>query len=250
MRWGRLNRKRRRRANRWVITIESARLSLNGGDGGDERGMMRGETEVQTIGLGRGTPSLLPETLTEVLDCLTSRLLHPRSQGISIPTRIERGAIATSRKLESLPDSLRTSRSRPSTNPTKEQSDQVKKSTKKSIETLMREGKPIRIERIPKNDTPPLQASFPVLTKESVEKVLDEIDSGSRPVPKNRNSTNWCLVDRGRHYPPKYVLHRARKIQGTKRRVGRGGPGTNIQLQNLDYVVIEDHCGGTCNFSH
>ena len=49
MRWGRLNRKRRRRANRWVITIESARLSLNGGDGGDERRMMRGRSEVRAV---------------------------------------------------------------------------------------------------------------------------------------------------------------------------------------------------------
>jgi hypothetical protein len=117
------------------------------------------------------------------------------------------------------------------------------------IEKMMMEGKVVSIEPIPKDDTPTLPTDISVVTKESVEKVLDEIDSGSRPVPKNRDSTNWCLVERGRHYPPKYVLHRARKIQGTKRRVGRGGLRTNIQLQNLGYVVIEDHCGGTCNFS-
>ena len=120
---------------------------------------------------------------------------------------------------------------------------------KKSIETLMREGKPIRIERIPKDDTSALPGGISVVTKENVEKVLDEIDSGARPVPKNRNSTKYCLETRGRHYPPKYVLLRAIRIQGIKRYGYGGGPRTNIQLRNLGYLIREDGCGNTCNFS-
>lgn len=97
----------------------------------------------------------------------------------------------------------------------------------------------------------PRSASFPVLTRESVEMALDEIDKGSRPVPKNRDSTNWCLLERGRHYPPKYVLSRAKRIQGIELHGFRGGPRTNIQLQNLGYVIREEGCGcgNTCNSS-
>lgn len=127
---------------------------------------------------------------------------------------------------------------------------QVKKPAKKSVETLMREGKVIRIEPMPKDNTPALPGGISVVAKENVEKVLDEIDSGSRPVPKNRNSTKYCLETRGRHYPPKYVLLRALKIQNGPKRGGfKGGSGTNIQLQKLGYVILEHGCGNTCNFS-
>ncbi len=97
--------------------------------------------------------------------------------------------------------------------------------------------------------SPPTAGKLHLLTKESVEKVLDEIDNGTRPVPRNRDSTNYCLESRGRHYPPKYVLARAIKIQRVKLHCFRGGPRTNIQLQNLGYVIREHHCGNTCNFS-
>jgi hypothetical protein len=118
------------------------------------------------------------------------------------------------------------------------------------MEDLIKEGTPVSIEPISTDRLPALPADISVVTKESVEKALDEIDSGGpHGVPMNRKSTAYCLETRGRHYPPKYVLHRARKIQGTKRRVGRGGLRTNIQLQNLGYVIVEDRCGGTCNFS-
>ena len=121
---------------------------------------------------------------------------------------------------------------------------------KRSMEDLIKEGTPVNIEPISTDDSPVLPADISVVTKESVEKALDEIDSGGlHGVPKNRKSTVYCLETRGRHYPPKYVLLRARRIQGIKRHGFRGGPRTNIQLQNLGYVVIEDRCGNTCNFS-
>jgi tetratricopeptide (TPR) repeat protein len=118
-----------------------------------------------------------------------------------------------------------------------------------SMEALIKEDTPVSIEPISTEDSPAPPTGISIVTKESVEKALDEIDSGGiLGVPKNRQSTAYCLVTRGRHYPPKYVLSRARKIQGVKRRGFRGGPRTNVQLQNLGYVVIEDRCGNTCNF--
>jgi hypothetical protein len=90
-------------------------------------------------------------------------------------------------------------------------------------------------------------------TKASVETVLDEIDSRSRPVPKINRSSKYCLETRGRHYPPKYVVKRAKKIQGINKPHGDGGgPGTNNELRNLDpdYVIREDcPSANTCNFA-
>lgn len=128
---------------------------------------------------------------------------------------------------------------------------QIKKAqAKRSMEDLIKVGAQISIEPKSTEDSPAPPAGISVVTKESVEKALDEIDSGGlHGVPKNRKSTVYCLETRGRHYPPKYVLFRARKIQGIKRHGFSGGPRTNIQLQNLGYVVIEDRCGNTCNFS-
>lgn len=48
---------------------------------------------------------------------------------------------------------------------------------------------------------------------------------------------------RGRHYPPKHVLLRTLKIQGINLHGFRGGRRTISQLQNLGYVIVEDHCG-------
>jgi hypothetical protein len=183
-----------------------------------------------------------PEMLTEVLDWLTSRLLHPGSLGTSMSNQVERGAIATSRKLKSLRDNSRSSRSRLATNTTKEQGAEMgkKRSARElqRIEKMMMEGEVVSIEPITKGDTATLPTGVSVVTKENVEKALDEIDSGgSHGVPKKRKSTIYCLETRGRHYPPKYVLFRARKIQGTKRHGFRGGPRTNNQLQNLGRVI-------------
>jgi hypothetical protein len=89
------------------------------------------------------------------------------------------------------------------------------------------------------------------LSKKSVEEVLDEIDSGGvKGVPKTRRSTKHCLVTRGRHYPPKYVLHQAFKLQGVRPPKGlRGGDRTNLHLKELGYT-IEEYCSfpNNCNF--
>ena len=89
------------------------------------------------------------------------------------------------------------------------------------------------------------------ISRESVEKVLDRIDSSvSNGVPNNRRSTKHCLFTRGRHYPPKYVLHQAYKVQGVAKPKGlSGGERTNAPLQELGYEIIEHcACGNTCNF--
>jgi len=124
-------------------------------------------------------------------------------------------------------------------------------------EKVLMELVPIRAERIsgglPKPKPPSASSNpsedVPVVTKEAIEKVLDEIDKGIQPVPKNRRSTNWCLYARERHYPPKYVFWRARKILGLRGRHFRGGEGLNTHLRRLGYDVMPDNCGGTCNFS-
>jgi len=91
------------------------------------------------------------------------------------------------------------------------------------------------------------------VSKEYVERALDEIDKGGPfSVPRKRQSTKYCLVTRGRHYPPKYVLMQAHKLQTkTKPKGLRGGPPSNVPLEKLDYK-IEKHCpcGNTCNFSN
>ena len=117
-------------------------------------------------------------------------------------------------------------------------------------ERLMREGKPVKVEPIGGYAMSTLSPGISVVTKESVERALNEIDSASPAVPRNRASTNYCLITRGRHYPPKYVILRARKIQAGIGPHGlRGGPRTNNQLKRLGYVVEGDHCGNTCNFA-
>ena len=46
-------------------------------------------------------------------------------------------------------------------------------------------------------------AEMIAVSQENVEKALDEIDKGGRfGVPRNRRSTQYCLVARGRHCPP------------------------------------------------
>jgi hypothetical protein len=89
------------------------------------------------------------------------------------------------------------------------------------------------------------------VSQENVEKALDEIDKGGGfGVPRKRRSTQYCLVARGRHYPPKYVLVRAYTMQtGTKPQGLTGGPMTNIPLQDIGYTILLDNCGNTCNFS-
>lgn len=134
--------------------------------------------------------------------------------------------------------SISASQSQMSTiNFTKQQKDREKK----SMENLVTESTPNRSAQPSK------------VTKESVEQVLDEIDSRARPVPNNRRSSKYCFETRGRHYPPKYVLLRAYRIQGTEReRSGYGGGSiVNNELRNLDpgYVIREDGCRNTCNFS-
>lgn len=45
---------------------------------------------------------------------------------------------------------------------------------------------------------------LPSVTKQEIEQALDEIDHGA--IPRNRRSTGYCLVARGKHYPPTHVL--------------------------------------------
>ena len=73
------------------------------------------------------------------------------------------------------------------------------------------------------------------VTKDSVERALDEIDSDSYlGVPRKRKSTVYCLETRGRHYPPKYVLMRAHILQTGTKPIGLiGGSPSNAPLRNL-----------------
>jgi hypothetical protein len=91
------------------------------------------------------------------------------------------------------------------------------------------------------------------ITRENVEKALDEIDgNGSLGVPSKRKSTTYCLDARGRHYPPKYVLMRAHILQtGIKPDGLIGGAPSNTPLRDLGYVILDGcGCGNTCNFSN
>ena len=87
--------------------------------------------------------------------------------------------------------------------------------------------------------------------KESVEKTLDDIDrGGTLAVPHNRTSTKFCLVARGRHYPPKYVLRNAyQKETGIPHVRLKPGRDSNEPLQKLGYEILEDRCGNSCNVS-
>jgi hypothetical protein len=51
-------------------------------------------------------------------------------------------------------------------------------------------------------------------------------------VPPRRGSREYCLIARGRHYPPKYVLSRAHFHQSGKALKGfKGGRQTNDELR-------------------
>lgn len=91
------------------------------------------------------------------------------------------------------------------------------------------------------------------VTKENVERALDEIDRGGQlGVPRKRRSTRHCLITRGGHYPPKYVLMRASTLQtGAKPKGLMGGPPSNTPLMALGYKIKKNcGCGNKCQISN
>lgn len=66
-------------------------------------------------------------------------------------------------------------------------------------------------------------------------------------VPPHRDSTRYCLVLDGQHFPPKYVIS-----LGCKQMTGfehpalffNGGAETNEALRHLDFTIVDCHCGG------
>jgi len=82
-----------------------------------------------------------------------------------------------------------------------------------------------------------------VVSREHVEQALNDISG--RGVPSRRRSTEYCLVTRGLHYPPKYTLALANfyenghELQADER---YGGEATNAELRELGYEVIEHNC--------
>jgi hypothetical protein len=69
-------------------------------------------------------------------------------------------------------------------------------------------------------------------------------------IPRNRDSTEWCLVMDGRHLPPKVVLGKS-AVEVVGEEVPwddiSGGVNTNSVLENLGFEVIR--CG-TRNCQH
>ena len=74
------------------------------------------------------------------------------------------------------------------------------------------------------------------MSPEDVEKALDGIERDG--MPTNRRSTLYCLMARGRHYPPKQVLRLAHRHRfGAELAGAHGGERTNRPLRNLGFRV-------------
>ena len=79
------------------------------------------------------------------------------------------------------------------------------------------------------------------ISKEDVDKALDEIDRDG--LPAVHRSTRYCLVERGRHYPPKYVLSRTNRLKSSEPGPRlHGGEPVNIYFKKLGMTVIEHKC--------
>jgi predicted amidohydrolase len=64
-------------------------------------------------------------------------------------------------------------------------------------------------------------------------------------VPAGRRSRGYCLVEGGRHFPPKYAIALANQIvRGHYLRGFSGGRETNHFLDSRGFVVVECGCGG------
>jgi hypothetical protein len=74
-----------------------------------------------------------------------------------------------------------------------------------------------------------------VVTKEAIDGALDKIDQEG--IPPKRRSTRYCLVARGRHYPPKLVVGLACGLDPDEH---SGGDQTNDVLAK-HYPIVE--CG-------
>lgn len=79
------------------------------------------------------------------------------------------------------------------------------------------------------------------LRRECIESALDQTDQEG--VPRSRESTKYCLANRGWHYPPKLILGRAigeeRPLEGI-----HGGEQTTQTLRPSDHSVGHQALGG------
>ncbi len=85
------------------------------------------------------------------------------------------------------------------------------------------------------------------LKRESVLEVLRAIDEGRIRVPPERASRKYCLVYNDKHYPPKFIISEACRIQYGQELSPydfSGGDETNSVLRRLDFTVIPCSCGG------
>ena len=83
------------------------------------------------------------------------------------------------------------------------------------------------------------------ITKSQVMEAMRRISREG--VPPQRNSRDYCLVEDGCHFPPKYTISLAQEIAA-----GRclrsdefsGGPESNSFLESCGFNVVECNCGG------
>jgi len=68
-------------------------------------------------------------------------------------------------------------------------------------------------------------------------------------VPTRRNGRGYCLVEDGRHFPPKYTIAVAHQIatgQGLRSDKFSGGSESNSFLKTRGFNIVECQCGGSC----
>ena len=74
--------------------------------------------------------------------------------------------------------------------------------------------------------------------------VIHQIDAGTLVVPSKEYSTKYCIVYKGKHYPPKYLVRQANLIaNGYPLWTHYGGDETNRFLRQRGFNCIPH--GGT-----
>ena len=78
------------------------------------------------------------------------------------------------------------------------------------------------------------------ISREHVLKVIQQIDTMTRKVPREREATKYCVLHNNTSYPPKYLISLANKFaNGTELdpHTFNGGSETNRVLQRLGFDV-------------
>ena len=80
----------------------------------------------------------------------------------------------------------------------------------------------------------------PNIEKEHINKAICEIDSTG--IPRRNESKKFCLIFKGKQYPPKYVLSLANRFANGKEldlSEFSGGQETNNFLKRLRFDIVE-----------